>query len=81
MQRLQSDADTRHHLGPTRIVMTALAAYDATRRAVGNEIAAYGRRLGCHLSKFSRWKISVSWSAERPLMAVGSTGRRNTLIF
>jgi 2-polyprenyl-6-methoxyphenol hydroxylase and related FAD-dependent oxidoreductases len=25
---------------------TALAAYDATRRAAGNEIAAYGRRLG-----------------------------------
>jgi 2-polyprenyl-6-methoxyphenol hydroxylase-like FAD-dependent oxidoreductase len=25
---------------------TALAAYDATRRAVGNEIAVYGRRLG-----------------------------------
>jgi 2-polyprenyl-6-methoxyphenol hydroxylase-like FAD-dependent oxidoreductase len=25
---------------------TALAAYDATRRGVGNEIAAYGRRLG-----------------------------------
>jgi 2-polyprenyl-6-methoxyphenol hydroxylase-like FAD-dependent oxidoreductase len=25
---------------------TALAAYDETRRAVGNEIAAYGRRLG-----------------------------------
>jgi hypothetical protein len=46
MQRLQSDADTRHHLDPTRIVMTALAAYDATRRVVGNEIAAYGRRLG-----------------------------------
>jgi hypothetical protein len=41
MQRLQSDADTRHHLGPTRIVMTALAAYDATGRAGGNEIAAY----------------------------------------
>jgi hypothetical protein len=69
MQRLQSDADTRHHLGPTRIVMTALAAYDATRRAVGNEIAAYGPRFGCHLSKFSRWKISVSWSAEGPLLA------------
>jgi hypothetical protein len=25
---------------------TALAAYDATRRAAGNEIKAYGRRLG-----------------------------------
>jgi len=31
---------------------TALAAYDATRRAAGNEIVAYGRRLGgvIHLS-------------------------------
>lgn len=69
MQRLQSDADTRHHLGPTRIVMTALAAYDATRRAVGNEIAAYGPRLGVSLSRFPRWKVRVSWSAEGPLLA------------
>jgi hypothetical protein len=74
MQRLQSDADTRHHLGPTRIVMTALAAYDATRRAVGNEIAAYGPRLG--VSKFPRWKVSVSWSAEGPLVA--RSGRSGT---
>jgi len=49
---------------------TALAAYDATRRAAGNEIAAYGRRhRGVIRLSFSHWS-----PGPRNDTAIGASG-------